>query len=178
MQRLAQLEDHAGGAQLGAAVGAERRMHERAVGQRRAGPVVIGYHHFESRRPRGGHLLDRGHPAVDRHEQLHPARGQTLHRGHREAVSLVEAARQLPLRIAAQRPQRAHEHGSGADAVDVVVTEHGDSRPALQVPQNQLTGARSTGQRARIVALARGQEAACLSHVGEAAAGEDRPDNA
>ena len=143
LQRLAELEDHPGGAQLWTAVGPERRMHERTVGQGRPGPVVIGDHHVESRRPRGSHLLDRGHPAVDRHEQLHPARGQALHRGHREAVSLVEAARQLPLGVPAQRAQGAYEHRGGADAVDVVVTEHGNSRPAFRCPRisSQAPGA-------------------------------------
>ena len=59
-----------------------------------------------------------------------PRAGQPLDRRGRQAVALVEAAGQLPDRIAAERAQGANEDGGGADAVHVVVAEHRDPRAA------------------------------------------------
>jgi hypothetical protein len=76
VERLAQLQHHPRGAQLRAAVAAEGWMHDRAVGQRRAGTMVVGHDHVEARGPCSGHRLDRGDAAVDGHEQLHASRGE------------------------------------------------------------------------------------------------------
>ena len=50
-----------------------------------------------------------------------------------EAVAVVDAARQVPVDVGAERAQRAHEHGRRAHAVDVVVAVDGDPRAALDV---------------------------------------------
>ena len=68
-QRLGELQHDPRGTQLGTAVVAERRAHDRAVGQLVAGPVVVGDHDVEPRGARRGDLLDRGDAAVDRDEQ-------------------------------------------------------------------------------------------------------------
>jgi hypothetical protein len=178
VERLAELQDHPGGTQLGAAVGPERRMDERAIGQPGPRAVMVGDHHVQSRRPRLGHLLDGGHAAVDRHQQVHPPARKARDGRAREAIALVEAARQLPDGIAAQRAQRADEHGGGAHAVHVVVAEHRDPRAPLEVAQNQLAGGCDTGNRERVMALAGGQKAPGLLDVGEAAAGQNRAGHA
>ena len=106
-----------------------------------------------------------------------PARGEPLDRGDREAVALVEAARQLPGRVGAERAQGADEHRRRADAVDVVVAEHGDPRAAPHVLEDQLAGAGTPGQVPRVVTLVRGEEAAGLLHGrrSRAARGSPRP---
>ena len=80
-QPLRELERHAGGAELGAGIVPERRVHHRAVGQLRAAAVVVGHHHVHPGGARGGHLGDRGDPAVHRHEQVHARRRQPLDGG-------------------------------------------------------------------------------------------------
>ena len=125
-QRLAQLQHDARGAQLRAAVVAERRVDDGAVGQLVAWAMVIGDHHVEPCGSGRGHLLDGSDAAVDRDEQLHPAARQPLDRRPGEAVALVEAARQLPHGIGAERAKGPEQHRGGADAVHVVVAEHGD----------------------------------------------------
>ena len=140
-------------------------MDDRAVGQLLAGPVVVGDHDVEPRGARCRNLLDRGDAAVHRDEQLHAAPAQPLDRRAGEPVALVEAARQLPHRIGAERAQRPQQHRGGADAVHVVVAEHGDHRAALDVPEDQLTGRGDARQRERVVRLLGGQEAPRLLDV-------------
>ena len=126
----------AGRAQLRARVAADARVHDRRVGQPPVGArrVVVGDHDVHPGRPRGGDLLDRGDRAVDRHQQLGPARGEPLDGREREPVPVVDPARQVPVDLRAERPQRAHEHRRGADPVDVVVPVDGDPRAAHDVP--------------------------------------------
>ena len=75
-RRLRELERHAGGAQLGRRVGAEGRVHDRAVGELRARAVVVGHEHVHAQRPGGGDLGHGGDPAVHRHEQLDALGGE------------------------------------------------------------------------------------------------------
>ena len=111
-QRLAELEHHAGGAQLGAAVAARApgctttQSGSSSPGRwwsvtTTSSPAARG----------GGDLLDGGDAAVDGDQQAHAALGQPLDRGGREAVALVEAAGQLPDRVA-RRGRAACARGS------------------------------------------------------------------
>ncbi len=176
-QRLAQLQHHTRGAQLRAAVVAERRVNDRAVGQLVAGPVVVGDHHVEPRSTRGGHLLDRGDAAVHRDQQLDPTPAQPLDRRTGQPVALVEAARQLPDRVGTEGTQGPQQHRGGADAVHVVVAEHGDHRAALDVAEDQLTGRRNARQGERVVRLLGREKAPSLLHIAETTAREDRADD-
>ena len=142
-----------------------------------SGPVVVRDDHVQAGRARGRHRLHRGDAAVDGHEQPHAAPGEALHRGHREPIALVEAARQLPERVGAECTQRAKQHRRGADAVDVVVAEDRDRGAELQVAQDLLARVRNARERARIVRLVGGEESPRLLGLAKAAAGEDRADD-
>ena len=163
-----------GGAQLGTAVVAERRVHDRAVGQLLARSVVVGDHHVEPHSASGRDLLDRRDAAVDRDQQLDTAPAQPLHGRPGEAVALVEAARQLPDGVGAERAQGPQQHRGGADAVHVVVAEHGDNGAALHVREDQLTCRGNARQGERVVRLLGRQEATRLLDIAEATAREDR----
>ena len=136
-QRAGEHVRDAGGAQLGARVAAERRVHDRRVRQPAVGArrVVVGDDDVEPGGARRGDLVDRGDRAVDGHEQVGAARGEPLDRRRGEAVAVVDPARQVPVDVGAERAQRADEHGGRADAVDVVVAVDGDAGAALDVPR-------------------------------------------
>ena len=104
-QRARELERHAGGAQVGARVAVQPRVHERRVRQRAVGAraVMVGDDDVEPERPRRRDLLDRGHRAVDGDQQSRPARGQPLDGRAREPVAVVDPARAGTSR----RPRRA-----------------------------------------------------------------------
>ena len=134
-QRLRELQRHAGGAQVRARVAAQRRVDDGRVGQAavRTRRVVVGHDDVHARRARRGDLVDRRDGAVGGHQQGRAARRQALHRARVEPVAVLQAARQVPVGVAAQRAQRAHEDRRRADAVGVVVAVDGDRRTGLQV---------------------------------------------
>jgi hypothetical protein len=136
---------------------------------------MVADNHVQPGRAGRGHLLDRGDAAVDGHQQADAAAGKALDRGGREPVAVVEAAGQLPDGIGAEGAQRADEDRGGADAVDVVVAEHGDARAARQVTADQLDRGGDPGQRERIVALVGGKEALGRLDALEAAPRQDDP---
>ena len=176
-ERVRELQNDAGGAQRGGIGRAawRRRMHERAVRQLCARPVVVRDDHVESGGARGGDLLDGRDAAVHRHEQADAACGEPLDGGARKPVAIVEAARQHPGRLRAERAQGPHEHRRRADAVDVVVPEHGYTRAAPDMLEDQLAGLRHARQGARVMALLSRDEAAGLFEVGKAAARQHGP---
>ena len=104
------------------------RSSRRAARRRRAGVWWSVTTTSMPGRPRRRDLGDRGDRAVDGHQQAGPARGEPLDRRGGEPVAVVDAARQVPVDVGAERPQRAHEDRGRADAVDVVVAVHGDPR--------------------------------------------------
>ena len=77
-QRGGELVGDAGGAEIGAGVAADGRMHDRRVGQDAVGAraVVIGDDDVEARRARGGDLVDRGDRAVGGDQQPRAAGGE------------------------------------------------------------------------------------------------------
>ena len=115
----------------------DRRVRQRAVGARR---VVVGHHDVEPRSAGGRHLLDRRDRAVDGHQQVGPAGGEPLDGRGREPVAVVDPARQIPVDVRAERPQRPHEHRRRRDPVDVVVAVHGDPRPPADVTEDPARG--------------------------------------
>ena len=128
-ERLRELADDAGAAQLRERIVGRPRRDHRAVGQRRAGPVVVGDDHVEPARLRRGDLLDGRDPAVDGEQEAAALVGQPRDRDVRDAVALLEPARQVPFDVRAELPQRQDGERGGADAVHVVVAVHADALP-------------------------------------------------
>jgi hypothetical protein len=89
--------------------------------------VVVGDDDVEAAGARGRHLVDGGDAAVDRDQQIAPARPQAADRSFGEAVAVVEAARDEPGDVRAEAAQRANHDRSRAHAVDVVVAVDDDS---------------------------------------------------
>ena len=103
-QRLAELVDDAGAAELRERVVGRARGDDRAVGQRLAGPVVVGDDDVEPARARLGDLLDRGDAAVDGQDEPAALVGEPREGLALEAVALLEAARQVPARRRRRAP--------------------------------------------------------------------------
>ena len=178
-QRLRELVGDAGGAQVRARVAVDARVHERRVRQHAVGArrVMVGDHDVHPQRAGERDLLDRGDRAVDRDQQVGPARGQLLDRRAREPVAVVDPARQVPVHVRAQRAQRAHEDRGRAHAVDVVVPVDGDPRAALDVLEHAPCRRRQAGPGTERVALAGGQEGPCRLRLPQAAAHEHLRDD-
>jgi hypothetical protein len=68
----------------------DRRIGQHAVGPRR---VVVGHHDVHARGPGRGDLVDRRDRAIRGEQQVRAARGESLDRGHRQAVAGLHAAR-------------------------------------------------------------------------------------
>ena len=129
-QRLAELERHAGPAQLGErVVAAAARHHEGRVGQLGGRAVVVGDHEVEAQRARPRRGLDRRDAAVDRQQEAAPGLVQALDRLRGEPVPLVEAAGQEGLDVRAARRQHLAGQGRRAHAVGVVVAVDDDAPP-------------------------------------------------
>ena len=145
---------HARRTQLRTGVSADARVHDRRVRQPAVGArrVMVGDHDVHARRAGRGDLLHRRDRAVHRDEQPRPARGEPLDGGEREPVAVVDPARQVPVDVGAQRPQRADEHRRRAHAVHVVVAVHGDPRPALHVREDLRGALAQAAERVRRMA--------------------------
>ena len=174
-QRLRELVRHAGRAELRARVPADRRVDDGRVGQPAVGArrVVVGHHHGQAGGARGGDLVHRGDRAVHRHEQFRPAGGEALDGGEGEAVAVVDPARQVPVDRRPERAQRPHQHGGGADAVDVVVPVHGDTGPARHMAADQVGGVPEAAEGVQRVRDLGGEEPARRLDVRHPAAHED-----
>ncbi len=121
-QRLAELVDDAGAAELRKRVLGGARRDDRAVWQRLARPVVVGDDDVEPTRSRFGDLFDRGHAAVDREHEAAAFVGEARQGLALDAVAFLEAARQVPGDVGAELAQDEDGQGGGADPVRVVVT--------------------------------------------------------
>ena len=91
--------------------------------------MVVGDDHLEAARLRRGDLLDGRDPAVDGEQEAAALVGQPRDRDVRDAVALLEPARQVPFDVGAELPQRQDGERRGADAVHVVVAVHADALP-------------------------------------------------
>ena len=140
LERQGELEGDRRGAEIGARVAADRRMHDRRVGQHAVGArrVVVGDDDLDPQRPGRGDLGDGGDRAVDGDEQARAPRGESLDREQVQSVAVGGAVGQVPVDARAEPAQRAHEHGRGADPVDVVVTVDRDRLAGGDVPQDRL----------------------------------------
>ena len=131
----------------------------------------------EPRGAGGGDLVDRGDRAVDRDEQLRPARGEPLDRAEREPVAVVDPAREIPVDVGADRAQRAHEHRGRAHPVDVVVAVDRDPRAAAGVVEDARRALAQAAERVERMAHARVEERPGRIRRGEAAPHEHLGDD-
>ena len=97
-----ELVDDAGAAELRERVVGRPRRDDRAVGQGLARPVVVGDDDLEPRRPGLRDLLDGRDPAVDGQNERATLLREPRQRLARDAVALLEAARQVPLDVGAE----------------------------------------------------------------------------
>ena len=157
-QRPRELVRHARRAQVRARVAVQPRVDERSLGQHavRTRRVMVGDDDIHPERARRRDLLDRGHRAVDRDQQLRAAGRQPLDRAAGEPVSVVDPRGQVPVDVRAQRAQRSHQDRRRADAVHVVVAVHGD--PRAQVAEDPGGGGIQTRPRRERMRIAGGQE--------------------
>ena len=93
--------------------------------------MVVGDDHFEPACARLGNLRDGGDAAVDREHQPAALVGEPADRRARDAVALVEAARQVPVDVGAELAQEQDGERRRRDAVDVVIAVDADA-PALR----------------------------------------------
>ena len=120
-ERLTELVDDAGSAELRERILRRPRGHDWAVGQRLGRAMVIGDDHVEAACGGFGHLGCSGDPAV--HGQDEPAAfvGEPCKRAAAKAVALVEAARKVPIDVGAELAQQEDRERGRGDPVDVVV---------------------------------------------------------
>ena len=104
-QRLRELVDDTGAAELRERVVGRAGRDDGTVGQLVAGAVVVGDDHLEPGGLRLCDLVDCGDPAVDRQDEAAPFRGQARERLACDAVALLEAARQVPVDLGAELAQ-------------------------------------------------------------------------
>ena len=174
-ERLRELADDTGAAELRERIVRRARRDDRAVRQGGARAVVIGDDHVEAARLRSRDLLDRCDPAVDGNEQAAAFVGEPRDRDVRDAVALLEAARQMPLDVGAERAQRQNGERRGADAVHVVVAVDADPLAGGDCRVDPVDRNGHVPEQERIVWLdLAGDERARLLEVAVAAPDENR----
>ena len=177
-ERLGELADDARAAQLRERVLRRPGGDDRTVGQLGSGPVVVGDDHLEAERAGLRDLVDGRDPAVDGEHEPAAVLGEPGERLGRDAVALLEPARQMPLDLGAERAKRQDGERGRADAVDVVVAVDADPRPRGDRGPDPLDRDRHVAEQQRVVRLAlAGEEGARLLDVVEAAADQDRGDD-
>ena len=101
-ERLAELVDDSRAAELRERVLRGTRRDHGAVGKRLAGPVVVGDDHVETEPRRLRDLVDGSDPAVHGQDEADALLGESRERVARDAVPLVEPARQVPDDVGAE----------------------------------------------------------------------------
>jgi hypothetical protein len=185
VQRLCQLQHHAGAAQLRERVVRRPRADQQAVGQLLGRAMVVGHDHVHAELSGSRHLRGCRDAAVDRDDQLHALAGQPLQCLGADAVALLEAAGQVPADLGAQRPQHQNGQRRRADAVGVVVAVHADPLARLHGGQDAVAGAGHVAEQQRVVTRALRLEegaggggiamAAAQQHLGHGAADTQLP---
>ena len=128
---------------------------------------MVGDDHVQPQRLRAGDLLDGGDPAVDREHELAALVGEPLDRLPRDAVALVEAAREVPVDVRAELAQTGDRERRGADAVDVVVAVDADPLARRDRGADPVAGRGGVAEERRVVARRLGREE-CPRHFGVA----------
>ena len=175
-ERLEELQDDAGAAELRERIVGRARRDDRAVGQRLAGPVVIGDDDLEAARARRLDLRHGRDPAVDREDEPAAVVREALERLAADAVALLEAARQVPVDVGAEVAEHRDGERGRADPVDVVVAVDADALASRRSPRGSPSHASSTcAEEERVVAgVDGGEEGLRLLGVAVAPAGRGR----
>ena len=126
---LEQLEGDTGATELCERVRRRPRGDDGAVRKLLSGSMVVGDHDVKAQPAGGRDLVDRRDAAVDREHEPVALVGELLEGLAREAVALLEAAREVPADVGAELPEREHREHGRADAVHVVVAVDADLRP-------------------------------------------------
>ena len=135
--------------------------------------MVIGDDDVEAARLRARDLVDGRDPAVDGQHEAAALVGEPVERLAGEAVALVEAARQVPVGVGAERAQRQDGECRRADPVDVVVAVDADALARGDRRANRLDGrAHVAEQEGVVLRRLRGEEGGGGFGVGVAAANE------
>src|SRR5262245_62261384 len=93
--------------------------------------MMVGDDHVEPVPPRVGYLLDGSEAAVDGEHAPDPLLCETPERVARDAVALLEPARQMPADVGSELTEVENRDCSRADPVDVVVPVHTDLRAVV-----------------------------------------------
>ncbi len=128
-ERLRELRDNTGTAEIGKRVLGGTRGHDRAIRQRLAGPMVIGDDHVHAETLRLLDLGDSRDSAVDGENELHALLGELGDCRGRNPVTLLEPAREMPDDVGTELTERQRRERRRADAVDVVVAMDTDPLP-------------------------------------------------
>ena len=128
-ERQRELEHDARTAQVGERIrrpGRRARGHDGRIGEHVAGSVVVGHDDVERELTRAGDGFGRRDAAVHGDQQSGAARCKRLDGLDRDAVAVLEAARQECLDLPAEKSQHLDRERGGTDAVDVVVAVYDD----------------------------------------------------
>ncbi len=92
--------------------------------------MVVGDDDLEPASSCFGDLVDRRDPAIDGEQKADAVVREAAEGLARDPISLLEAARQVPVDVGAELSQEEDGERRGTDPVDVVVAVHADARPA------------------------------------------------
>ena len=151
-ERLAELVDDAGAAELGKRVARRPRRDDRAVGSTSPGRWWSVTTTSSPRCRASGDLLDRRDPAVDREDEPDTVVREPPERLARDAVALLEPARQMPVDVGSELAQEEDRERGRTDPVHVVVAVDADARACVDGRADALDRDRHVAEQQRIVA--------------------------
>ena len=136
--------------------------------------MVVGDDDLQPERPCFGDLGHRSDPAVDRDHEAAFLPRETRERVDRDAVSLLETTREVPVDVCAERAEDGDGERGRADAVGVVVAMDADPLARGNCPANRVTRLGHVSQESGVVSgpLA-GEKGLRLSGVAVAPPDED-----
>ena len=167
LQGLADLQRHAGAAQVRAGIIPQQRVHDRIrFGKHFRRLVVVGDDDREAKLFGQVHFRDIGDAAVHGDQELRLA-GDLPDSIGVEAVAFRMAGRNTVSQGRAFLMQGFHQDGSGADAIGVIIAVYKYGVPAGNGFPEKLHGFRHARQQERIMQIRKGriQETGCLSSV-------------
>ena len=92
---------------------------------------MVDHHHLHAQLFGQPHLVGIVDTTVDGHEQGRLFRCDSLYRDARQAIALLEAARQVPVDFGSHGPQTEHQKSRGGNAVGIVVSMDHDLSPTV-----------------------------------------------
>ena len=128
---------------------------------------------------RGRDRGERVRAAVARDEHLGPGGDGGVDAGHREIVSVLDAARDERNRIATEAPNRSQQHRGGAHSVDVVIAVNHDALAGTNGAREPLDGDVHAEHEGWVVELieSRAEEALRAIHGAESAPEQELADH-